>query len=304
MPERNRVQALFPAGAEPLLNERGTAPGIWMKLGNSHIAAMPGVPSEMFTMYQNQVLPRLAALGLSGGVLVQRKINAFGAGESAVEQQLLDLTRRDHVPEVGITVSDAGISLRILARAPTRAEADAQIAPIEATIRERLGELVFGADKEELQDAVLALLAAKCTTLATAEGVTGGLVADRLVSVPGASAWFRGAIVAYDNSLKIAQLAVPRELLEEHGAVSAAVAKAMAIGCRTRLGVDIAVSTVGVAGPKELGSDLPIGTVFVGLAWDGGADAASFSWSGTREEVRRRTAKMALNAVRLHLQKN
>jgi nicotinamide-nucleotide amidase len=301
MPERNRVQALFPAGAEPIPNDRGTAPGLWMRLGNAHVAALPGVPSEMVALFENRVRPRLLALGLGGGVLVERKINAFGAGESAVEEKLFDLTRRGHVPEVGITVSDATISLRILARAASAAEAQAQIEAVERTIRERLGDLVFGAGDEELQDAVLALLAARRQTLAVAEGVTGGTVAQRLASVPGASAWFCGGVVAYDNRLKVELLAVPQSLLDEKGAVSAEVAEAMAVGCRTRLRADLAVSTVGIAGPGDAGPDKPVGLVFVGLAWEGGASAGSFSWTGTRAEVQRRAAKMALNRVRLHL---
>jgi nicotinamide-nucleotide amidase len=301
MPERNRVQALFPAGAEPIPNDRGTAPGIWMRVGNCQVAAMPGVPSEMYAMFEARVRPRLLALGLGGGVLLERKINAFGAGESALEEKLFDLTRRGHVPEVGITVSDATISLRILARAASPAEAQAQIEPVERTIRERLGDLVFGVSDEELQDAVLALLAARRQTLAVAEGVTGGTVAERLTSVPGASAWFRGGVVAYDNRLKVELLAVPQSLLDEKGAVSAEVAEAMAVGCRTRLRTDLAVSTVGIAGPGDGGPDKPVGLVFVGLAWEGGASATSFSWTGTRAEVQRRAAKMALNRVRLHL---
>jgi nicotinamide-nucleotide amidase len=301
MPERNRVQALFPATAEPLPNERGTAPGIWMKIGDCHVAAMPGVPSEMYAMFHNQVRPRLLALGLGGGVLIQRKLNSFGAGESHVEEKLFDLTRRGHVPEVGITVGDATISLRILARAATEAEARAQIAPVEQVIRDRLGELVFGVEDEDLQDAVLRLLAEKRQTLAVAEGVTGGLVGHFLSAVPGASAWFRGGVVAYDNRLKVEVLGVPQALIEEKGAVSASVAEAMAVGCRIRLKTDLAVSTVGVAGPTGAGPDKPVGLVYVGLAWEGGSASTNFSWIGTRAEVQRRTTKLALNRVRLHL---
>jgi nicotinamide-nucleotide amidase len=301
MPQRNRVQALFPAGAVPIPNEYGTAPGIWMRLGNCWLAAMPGVPSEMHAMFETQVRPRLLALGLGGGVLVQRKINTFGLGESAIEEKLLDLTRRDHVPEVGITVHDAVISLRILARAPTLAEAQAQIVPVEQTIRQRLGPLVFGADEEELQDAVAGLLESKRQSLATAEGVTAGLVAAQLSSVPGISAWFRGGISAYDNRLKVELLGVPQTLIDSRGAVSAEVAEAMAVGCRTHLRTDLAVSTVGVAGPNDGGPDKPVGLVYVALAWSGGVSSVRFSWTGSRAEVQRRTAKLALNQVRLHL---
>jgi nicotinamide-nucleotide amidase len=301
MPERNRVQALFPAGAEPVPNDRGTAPGVWMRIGSCDVVAMPGVPSEIYAMFETQVRPRLLTRGLGGGVLVERRLNIFGAGESAIEEKLFDLTRRGHVPEVGITVSDATISLRILARTATRAEAEAQIAPVEQTIRARLGDLVFGAGDEDLHDVVVELLHAKRQTLATAEGVTGGLVAERLTRVAGASAWFRGGVVAYDNRLKVELLAVPQSLLEDKGAVSPEVAEAMAAGCRTRLRTDLAVSTVGIAGPEEASADRPLGLVYVGLAWEGGTASSSLSWTGTRTEVQRRTAKLALNRVRLHL---
>ena len=301
MPASNRIQAHFPVGAEPIPNANGTAPGIWMKLGDAHVAAMPGVPSEMYAMFEHQILPKVLALGLSGGVLVQRKINTFGMGESGVEERLLDLTKRGHVPEVGITVHDAVISLRILAQAPTRAEAQAMIEPVERTIRERLGELVFGVEDEELHDAVAALLAAKRKTLATAESITCGLVAHSLAHVAGVSAWLRGGIIAYTNEVKTALLGVPKALLDEKTAVSPEVAQAMAVGVRSRMGTDVAVSTTGYAGPTGGGPDAPPGLVYVGLAWDGGAAAHQFNWAGTRLEVQRRTAKMALNAVRLHL---
>jgi nicotinamide-nucleotide amidase len=304
MPDKNRVQAMFPTGAEPILNDRGTAPGIWMSVGGCQVVAMPGVPSEMFHMFETKVKPRLLHQGLSGGVLIQRKINCFGAGESALEEKLLDLTRRGQVPEVGITVSDATISLRIVARGLDREAAQAQIAPVEETIRQRLGDLVFGTDEEELQDAVVRVLGEKHRTLAVAESVTGGMLAEHIVAVPGSSGCFLGGIISYDNRIKSTLLGVPAPLIAEHGAVSDEVVRAMAEGCRARLQSDYALSTVGLAGPGGATQDKPIGLVFVGLSWEGGMVSHRFSWSGTRDEIRSRTTKLALNTLRLHLLKS
>jgi nicotinamide-nucleotide amidase len=301
MPERNRVQAMFPKGAEPIPNARGTAPGMWFQIRNCLLAAMPGVPSEMYYMFDNEVLPRLLRLEGRAGVIIQRKVNCFGAGESALESHLLDITRRGNDPEVGITVSEAMISLRIVARGPDVESAQAKALPIERIIRERLGHLVVGVEDEELHHAVIRLLSERRRTLTVAEGITGGQVAERLTRVPGASRCFAGGIIAYANEIKIKELGVPAELIVEHGAVSEPVAGAMAAGCRMRWGSDVAVSTVGLAGPDGFTDSKPIGLAYVGLAWKDGSQVRRFNWSGTRAEIQSRTAKLALDLVRLWL---
>jgi nicotinamide-nucleotide amidase len=302
MPERNRVQALLPAGAEALPNPVGTAPGIWMRLGSAWVAALPGVPSEMQVLYEQEVRPRLLRLGLGGGqVLLLRQLHCFGAGESAIEEKLGDLTARGRMPEVGITASQGVITLRLLARAPTREAAQALLAPVEQLLRQRLGDWIYGVDEEELEDVVARLLLQQQRTVATAESITAGLVAHRLGRVPGVSATLLGGVVAYHNRIKEEMLDVPAELLRTAGAVSAAVAEAMAQGCRRRFGADLAVSTTGIAGPTGATPTKPIGLVYVGLAWEGGVTSQAYQWSGTRQEIQERAARQALNLLRLHL---
>jgi len=310
MTDRNKVQAFFPTGAEPIPNPVGTAPGIWFAVARSGrsaavFVALPGVPREMHHLFEKRVMPRLLShFPNRAGIILERKLNTFGLGEAAVEEKVLDLTKRGHIPEVGITASDATISLRIFGTGKDQTEAETQIAPVEAIIRERLGTLVFGVGDEELQHAVAALAAQKNITLAVAESLTGGLVMNRLCHIPGISAHFLGGCVAYANEAKVSQLGVPAELIAQHGAVSGEVAEAMARGAKERFGADLAVSTTGIAGPGGGSDAKPVGLAYIGIAGPNGVTHHKVNAiSQHRLDIMNRVAKMALNALRLSLLK-
>jgi nicotinamide-nucleotide amidase len=303
MADRNRVQALFPQGADPLPNRVGTAPGIWMTYSRATIACLPGVPSEMRVMYHEQVVPRLERLGMVQEVIVHRKINMFGKGESEIEAQALDLTARGRYPEVGITVSEATISFRIIASGATEDEARRAIEPTAALIYERFGNLIIGEGATDVPEALVATLVDRKMTLATAESCTGGLMAHWLTSIAGVSPYYPGGVVSYANSVKQNLLGVSPTLLQAHGAVSPEVATAMASGVRDRLGADIGISATGIAGPGGGSAEKPVGLVYLGLATEKGVETRRLELGPEqpRAIIQKRSAKYALNWVRTSL---
>lgn len=199
MPERNRIQAMFPRGAEPIKNEHGTAPGIWMEVPRLDgkticlIAAMPGVPSEMKPMFYQSVLPRVTR---GTNMIRFARINCFGVGESQTEELLGDITSRGRDPEVGITAHEATITLRIKAMGSSVEECEQKIAETNILIQERLGEYIFGYEDEELEHVVMMLLSQKQQTLSTCECGTGGLLSYRLTEVNGSADWYTGGIIS------------------------------------------------------------------------------------------------------------
>ena len=300
MAERNRTQALRPEGSEVIPNGRGTAPGLWMPVGNSIVACLPGVPVELKAMFADGLVPRLEPLGAGGQVIVHRKINLFGQGESEVEARALDLTARDHRPEVGITASKATISFRMIGEGATAAEAHAMLEPIAATIYQRFGDLAVGEGDEDVVDALVKVLRATRTTLAVAESCSGGRIASAITGLADVSPIFLGGVVSYSNASKTELLGVPASLIESRGAVSPEVAEAMAVGARRKFGADLALSVTGVAGPGGGTEAKPVGLVYLGLATADGVASRELRVGSDqpREVIQGRAAKYAMNWAR------
>ncbi len=303
MPERNRVQALLPRGALALPNRVGTAPGVWLDEDGTAFVCLPGVPYEMKIMFDEQVVPRLRASGLATRVIVDRKINLFGKGESEIEAEAFDLTARDRNPEVGITAHEATISFRVAAEGSTPEEAERVMGPTLALIRERFGPLIIGEGSDDLPESVVSLLTRTGSTLATAESCTGGLIARMITAVPGVSPYYPGGVVGYADRAKVDLLGVDPSLFEAHGAVSPEVAAAMATGVRARLGAELGLSVTGIAGPTGGSPEKPIGLVYLGLATDKGVSTRRLDIGPEqpRDVIQSRAAKHALNWVRLTL---
>lgn len=300
MHPRNRQQAMCPAGAEPIENTCGTAPGIHANLAKAEIFAMPGVPREMKVMFEQSVLPRLPR---GGAVILQHTLRSFGMSEAEIGERLADLMQRGRNPTVGTSAADLVISIHIHAHDRNESEAADFIRRDAATVRERLGTVIFGEGEKALQDAVGQMLIARRETISTAESCTGGLIAKRLTDIPGSSAYLMQGFVTYANDAKIRLLNVPAGLIEAHGAVSAPVAEAMATNCRKISNTDYALAATGIAGPTGGTPEKPVGLVFIASA-DSGKTVVKELRLGdtlTREEIRDRTAKAALNLLRLEL---
>jgi nicotinamide-nucleotide amidase len=296
--EVQRRQALLPRGATALENREGTAPGVLGAALGRPVWLLPGPPREMRAVFEAHVVPSLRGDRRREPVAA-RVVRTAGSPESEVAAAIEDLMRGSE-PVVGTHPDDGEVAVRLLARgegAPARADAAA------AEVARRLGPAVVSREEDvRVEHAVVSLLRGAGTTIATAESVTGGLVARMLVLVPGASEVFRGGWVAYSDEWKREALGVPEDLLARFGAVSAEAARAMAEGALARARAGIAVATTGVAGPGPDARGVPEGTAFVALAVRGRAtEAKALRLAVAREAMQRRTAVAALDLARRHL---
>jgi competence/damage-inducible protein CinA-like protein len=296
MPERNIKQTWLIPSARAINNPRGTAPGWWVERDGKIVIAMPGPPSEMNRMWEEEVSPELAKRS-TGTVLIKRTLKTAGLGESNVDEMISDLLKGTN-PSIGLYARADGVHVRMGAKAATPQEARALIAPVEAEIRRILAPHVWGADDDTFESVIGETLVQRGLTLAAMESCTGGLFADTVTNVPGSSRYFRGSIVSYATEVK-AMMGVDPAIIAEHGVVSAETAAAMAAAVRDRLQADIGVGITGVAGPDPQ-DGVPVGQVYIAL--DGGgkvpSQALAFQYNQSRTAIKRRAVTQAIMLLR------
>jgi nicotinamide-nucleotide amidase len=300
-PETVFKQALIPAGARPIPNTRGTAPGVHLEHDGTTIVIMPGVPYEMEAMVTDYLLPLLRERMSAQVVIGSRVLRVTGEGESAVEVRIRDLVGGT-APTIAPYAKLGEVHLRLTAKGGPE-DVRRQLDRGERLVRDRLGHLVYGIDDQTLEQVTGTLLAGRGLTVGVAESCTGGLIGERFTNTPGSSAYFLGGVVAYSDALKTDLLDVPAGVLSAFGAVSEQTAGAMAAGIRRRTGSDLGLAVTGIAGPGGASADKPVGLVVLGLADAGGTRTRRLQLGPEpgRRGIRLLAAQAALNWLRLHL---
>jgi nicotinamide-nucleotide amidase len=302
IPESNFTQAMIPEGAVINPNGHGSAPGIWLDDDHARwVAMLPGVPREMRAMLSEQLLPRLKERVKATTVVLSWTLRTTGIAESALADLLGDLGRSVNGLSPAFLPSVEGVDIRLTSRGLPRAEALIRLEAAVSKLRGVIGQHVYGEGTIDLAAVVLDMCRAEGIRIVVAESCTGGLLGARITAIPGSSDVFIGGALAYDNSAKIEMLGVEPVEIETHGAVSEAVAVAMARGVRRRLSADLGISITGIAGPGGGTPDKPVGTVWIAL--DGRVTGArGMRLIGDRAEIRQRSAQAALDLVRRLLQ--
>jgi len=297
MPEVNTRQAMVPEGATVLENARGTAPGLWLETDGHILILLPGPPRELQRMFTEQVEPRLATRS-SGVRLVKRELRVTGMTESDVEQRIAPIYTRYTETHTTLLASPGEIQLHLRTWSADTAAAEKLLDEMVERIVLALGENIFTTAGETLEEVVARDLNCNHATISVAESCTGGLLAERLTSIPGSSSYFLGGVVCYSNDLKSAWMDVPGELIQAKGAVSTEVALALAEGIRRRSGSTFGLGVTGVAGPGGGSAEKPVGTVHIALAETSGARGRSLQFPGDRERIRWQASQAALDMVR------
>ncbi|BCS81557.1 competence/damage-inducible protein A [Anaerocellum diazotrophicum] len=296
MPEINKKQAYVPEGAKVLHNKNGTAPGFIIEKGSKIAILLPGPPFEMQPMFEEEVLPYLEKF--SKQKIYSRVLKFVGIGESSIEEALKDLILSQTDPTMALYAKPFEVELRITTKKENEKVAMSLLQSIEDRIRERLGEYIYGIDKQLLEEVVVRLLTQKNLKVSVAESCTGGLICNKLTNVPGASEVFDRGFIVYSNEAKIKLLGVPEQVLKEHGAVSHQTARYMAQGALSNSLAHIALSVTGIAGPGGGSETKPVGLVYIGIATKNSVESFELRFSGDRLKIKEMTSKAALNILR------
>lgn len=299
MTENNVKQAYVPEGCTVLYNENGTAPGIIVEEKGKILVMLPGPPKETIPMFENQVKPYLASR--QEYTLISRILRVAEIGESAMETLVKDIIDEQDNPTVAPYAKQTEALLRITAKGKTEEETKALIEPVAKKIYDRLGDSIYAEGEVTLQEVVSQMIIDRHMTLAISESCTGGLLTAAFVEYPGISKVLCDGVVSYSNKAKMRMLGVKAETLDTFGAVSHETAAEMARGVAETSGVDIGISTTGVAGPDGGTAEKPVGLVYIGLCIDGEVKTKQFRFIGNRQRVRERTVYSALNWLRLEL---
>jgi nicotinamide-nucleotide amidase len=292
-------QADRPRGATWITNPHGSAPGFFLRLGRKILSALPGVPSEMKTMYEAGLEPELKLE--SRNEFSRCTLKIAGRTEPAVDRCIADLYRR---PDTDITILSGTSGIELHLRGTASDGDTGGLGELVAELRTRFGQDVYGSDDDTLAGIVGALLREAGKTLATAESCTGGLLGGTITAVPGSSKWYRGGFVVYDNDLKQRLAGVSSDTLAKYGAVSEETARELARGARERCSADFGIGITGIAGPGGGTPEKPVGWVHVALDDGREGDHRAVLLPGGRDEVRRRSVTLALDRLRRRLLRN
>ena len=303
MPEVNLRQAMVPAGATWLTNDNGTAPGLWMETdGEKIVLLLPGPPPELKPLFEEYCLAKLRSRA-PRQAFATKVLKVTGMAESEVEEKIAPIYRTYENPETTLLASAGEIQIHLRGTGADAGDAMRRVEELGERIENALGDAIFSRGNESLEQVVGLYLMMRGATLAVAESCTGGLLGQRITSVPGSSHYFLGGVVCYSDKLKTKLVGVPESMLKRKGAVSAEVAEALARGIRSRAGATLGVGITGVAGPQGGSPDKPVGTVFISLAEAHRAKTVKHRFPGDRERIRQFATQAALNLVRRKLLK-
>ncbi|MBD5494169.1 MAG: competence/damage-inducible protein A [Lachnospiraceae bacterium] len=295
--ENNWKQAMVPEDSIVVDNPNGTAPGIIMKENGKHVILMPGPPNEMIPMFDNSIMPYLSEL--EPGIIYSQTVKICGVGESKAESMVEDLINEQSNPTIATYAKTGEVHLRVTARSEDEKEAKKMVKPIVKELKGRFGNHIYTTQEDvTLEKAVVDLLVANHLTITTVESCTGGMLAARLINVPGVSEIFKTGYITYSNKSKRRVLGIKKPLLEKHGAVSSEVAKDMAKRSALFAKADVSVGITGIAGPDGGSEEKPVGLVYIACNVCGRIDVKECHFSGNRMKIRESSVSAALSMLR------